>query len=406
MARGDLLDRVERFDLCAGCGLCQGVFGRERIELGLDPRGYLRPLRRGALSRSEQELFAAFCPGLDVRHPAGAAGADPVWGALSSVCTAAAGDPEIRRLGSSGGVLSALQLYLLESGQVDYLVATAVAQDDPVGTRISICRSREELLRGAGSRYAPSAPLASLGELLEAPGRFAFVGKPCDVAALRRLGQRDPRVAAKVPFLLSFMCAGVPSREGSHEVIRRLGAEPDQVAQFRYRGDGWPGLTTMRLKDGSCRSMSYLESWGEILGRYVQWRCKLCPDGTGEFADLACADAWHLAADGTPDFSEHEGRSFALARTPRGEELLERALAAGAVLRLEEASAADLEAVQLHQSYRRRTMLARYLALALVFRGFPRFNLDRLWAASRLVGARSLATSFGGTLLRALRSAR
>src|SRR3712207_7050821 len=38
-------------------------------------------------------------------------------------------------------------------------------------------------------------------------------------------------------------------------------------------------------------------------------RCKICPDGTGEFADIVCADAWY-GKDGYPDFAEREGRSL------------------------------------------------------------------------------------------------
>jgi coenzyme F420 hydrogenase subunit beta len=37
--------------------------------------------------------------------------------------------------------------------------------------------------------------------------------------------------------------------------------------------------------------MSYADSWGGILSRHVQFRCKICPDGTGGFADVVCADA-------------------------------------------------------------------------------------------------------------------
>lgn len=50
--------------------------------------------------------------------------------------------------------------------------------------------------------------------------------------------------------------------------------------------------------------MSYNESWGNILGKYLQKRCKICPDGIGEFADIVCADAWHGDKSGYPNFEE------------------------------------------------------------------------------------------------------
>ena len=50
--------------------------------------------------------------------------------------------------------------------------------------------------------------------------------------------------------------------------------------------------------------MSYAQSWGEILTKHVQFRCKVCPDGSGGFADVACADAWYGDERGYPSFEE------------------------------------------------------------------------------------------------------
>jgi coenzyme F420 hydrogenase subunit beta len=240
-------------------------------------------------------------------------------------------------------------------------------------------------------------------EYLDAPGRFAFVGKPCDVAALRRYGQYDKRVADKVPYLLSFMCAGVPSHHGSNRIIEKLGARVEDVVTFRYRGDGWPGFTVATLKDGTSRSMSYIESWGDILGRYLQWRCKLCPDGSGEFADIACGDAWHLNLDKTPDFSEHEGQSFLLARSSRGMELAQEAMSFGSIKIINDVKPSDIEAVQFHQSYRRKTMSVRYLASACIGIKYPKYHMKTLLKASRRVGYLPLIRAFLGAVKRGLK---
>ena len=90
------------------------------------------------------------------------------------------------------------------------------------------------------------------------------------------------------------------------------------MASFRYRGDGWPGFATVRLKDGREARMSYAESWGGILTNYVQFRCRISPDGTGGFADIACGDAWYADAKGYPLFEEAEGRSLIVSRTRQG----------------------------------------------------------------------------------------
>ena len=167
----------------------------------------------------------------------------------------------------------------------------------------------------AGSRYAPVAPLAAIAAELDAGGRFAFVGKPCDVSALRQWAKHDPRIDVQVVVMLSFFCAGTPSQAGTDRIIKRLGANPDRLASFRYRGDGWPGYATAVEADGRTTRMSYAASWGEILSREVQYRCKICPDAVGGVADIAAADAWYGDEGGYPSFDEQEGRSLIVART-------------------------------------------------------------------------------------------
>lgn len=397
------LDSVKKYDLCTGCGLCEGLFGSECVEVKLDSTGYLRPVQHRILTQNESLILTSVCPGLNVRHNEINEDYDAVWGPIRSIHIGAACDNEVRHLGSSGGVLSAIQIYLLESGKVDYILGTSVSDSNPFGTNISICRTREDVLKCAGSRYAPSSPLKNISEHLELAGRFAFVGKPCDVTALRRLGQFDHRVNDKIQFFLSFMCAGVPSQHGSHNIIKKLGIQIENVDSLRYRGDGWPGLTKAILKDGTTRTMSYIDSWGKILSQYVQWRCKLCPDGTGEFADIACADAWHLDLNGTPDFTEQDGRSFIIIRSEKGNDLFNHCIKANVIDINKEVDSSYLQSVQLHQSYRRKTMLVRYIAMACLGRKHPEFNIKALLYSSSKIGLWPLIRAFVGSIKRGLR---
>lgn len=394
---------VEQANLCSGCGLCQALLGSNRVKINMDANGFLRPTVYAPINDDESSLIASVCPGLNVTHFNADKNYDPIWGPIQSIYRAAAIDEEVRKYGSSGGVLSALQIFLLESGKVDFIVGTSVATDNPLDTKINICKTRADVLKGSGSRYAPSAPLKDIINLLDLPGRFAFVGKPCDVAALRRLGQYDSRVSEKIPYLLSFMCAGIPSRQGTHAILKELGVCPDDVTAFRYRGNGWPGHTTATLKDGTSRSMQYEKSWGHILCHYVQWRCKLCPDGTGEFADIACADAWDIKSDGSPDFSEKEGVSFSIIRSEIGYRLFEDCIKFNSLTIIGKSSVLELQNVQLHQSHRRKTLISRHLAMFILLKKYPAFNTKYLLMASKQIGVWSLLRAFLGAIRRGIK---
>jgi coenzyme F420 hydrogenase subunit beta len=375
-----LIDKIKENGLCTGCGLCAAVAPVGAITIQLNASGYLRPVVHQPLSGETEQQIKAACPALVIKHAPQATPQHPLWGPLQSVRTAYSSDAEIRRQGSSGGVISALADYLISSGKVDFVAQVATSTHDPLANELQISRSREDVLRAAGSRYAPSAPLQSLRALLDSGQRFAFVGKPCDVAALRQYARINPQVDRQVPYMLSFMCAGVPSIKGTHEVIRKLSSSPEKVVSFRYRGDGWPGMTRAVQADGQVFEMDYNSSWGTILNKHLQFRCKICPDGTGEFADVVCADAWY-GKDGYPDFTERDGRSLLLARTAAGEALV-REVMQREVIVASDLAVEEIAKMQPYQVDRKRMVLGRVIATRLARGVAPHYSRLGLVKAS------------------------
>ncbi|MBC7739911.1 MAG: Coenzyme F420 hydrogenase/dehydrogenase, beta subunit C-terminal domain, partial [Candidatus Saccharibacteria bacterium] len=311
-------------------------------------------------------------------------------------------DGDLRFTGASGGALSMLALHLVEAGVVDAVVQIAADPDQPIGNVTVISTDKAGILAAAGSRYAPSAPLERVAALMADGRRFAFVGKPCDAAALRALSRADPAVARAFPVILSFFCAGVPSQTGGQAVLGALGVAPAAVDTFRYRGNGWPGEARAVLKDGTTRAMTYHDSWGKILSKHVQHRCKICADGTGVAADIVCADAWEADAAGYPVFTEAEGVSLIVARTPLGAELIAAAEAAGRI-KTAPFDIATLAGIQPGQRERRRALWARLAALRLVGRPVPDYRGLQIAAAARQNPVTRNIKNFLGTLRRALR---
>jgi coenzyme F420 hydrogenase subunit beta len=402
------LERVAAGDLCAGCGACAAL-APGRITMAMAAPGFLRPLQSAALDPEQEVAIAAVCPGLGQRVDAAGRPDDVLWGPLLTVRTGWATDPAIRFAGASGGALTALLAWLLDSGTVDAVVQVAADPDRPLGNVTVISQSALAVRAAAGSRYAPSAPLAGLGALLQdhrtSGRRFAVVGKPCDAAALRAWTRRDTAAAAAFPVSVSFFCGGVPSETGAGMLLKALDAETGQVTGFRYRGMGWPGRATARLSDGSERSMSYHDSWGNILSRHVQHRCKICADSSGMAADIVCADAWEVDAEGYPLFEEAPGVSLIVARTVLGERLVVAAEAAGEIESMP-LDLAGLAAIQPGQRDRRRAVLARLLAQRLTGRPVPRYSGLNLWRAARQATPRRNLQSFLGMMRRLCRRTR
>lgn len=401
MTPSTALARVARGDLCSGCGGCAAV-APDRIRMEMDAAGWLRPRQTADLDPGQEDAIAAICPGLRLDLDAGDRRDDPLWGPYVACRSGHAVDPALRYQASSGGGLSALVTHLLETGQVDRVLQIAADPDNPVGNVTVLSVTPVEVFAAAGSRYAPSAPLARLEEVLVAEGVSAFIGKPCDVAALRALARRDARIDAKIPVMLSFFCAGVPAQRGAEAVVTKLGVAPGDLAAFRYRGEGWPGFATATRRDGTTARMSYNDSWGTILNRHLQFRCKICADGIGSFADVVCADAWECDENGYPIFEEGDGVSLILSRTVKGEDLVQAAMATGRIS-AQPMEIGTLAAMQPSQASRKATLLSRLAALKVFGRPVPAYAGLNLRSAARKTTLRANLRGFLGMARRVVR---
>lgn len=395
--------RVLRGELCTGCGLCASI-SEGAIRMAEQAPGYARPEATGAVMPAEAERkIAETCPGARVEPWTGKASVvDPYWGPLRTVATGAATDPQTRYEGSSGGLVSALAIQALRAGLVDRVVHIGPDPEEPTRNRTITSRTPQEVIAGAGSRYTASSPLESiLAAVADGGGRMAFIGKPCDVSALRRLARDDAAVAEAVPVMLSFFCAGIPSHGGVGRILAQMGVSPEDVATFRFRGRGWPGMCAAETFDGRLSELTYAESWGGHLSREVQFRCKICPDAVGGVADIACADAWYGDDDGYPAFEEAEGRSLVITRTDMGELLLQAALADKAI-ELEALDPSQIDRMQPGQTRRKRLVLSRKLALPLVFQPSPDMSGLMVGAAARRARPKEAIQNLLGTVRRTL----
>ena len=398
------VSRVLKGELCTGCGLCASV-SEGSIVMSSPPPGYNRPeFVSGTPARAER-VIAAACPGAVIQPWRGAARVHPYWGPWRQVMTGAATAAEVRFEASSGGAISALLIHALQSGMVDRVLHVGADPEHPTRNALAVSRTAAEVIARTGSRYTASSPLEEIDAALAEGGTMAFVGKPCDASALRRLARVDPRVDRHIPLVMSFFCGGIPSHDGVGRILKALEVEPRSVTTFRFRGRGWPGNCVAERDGQPSAEMTYARSWGDYLSKEVQFRCKICPDAVGGAADIACADAWYGDEEGYPSFNEAEGRSLIMVRTERGERLLRQALTAGA-LSAEPLDIGEIDKMQPAQARRKRLILARVAALPLLLQPWPKMaGLSVLTAGLRAPVLESLR-NLVGTLRRTLQGRR
>jgi coenzyme F420 hydrogenase subunit beta len=343
----------------------------------------MRPVVQQPLSVTAEQQILAICPGIVVHGPEEPAPQhDAVWGPAHRIASGHATDPAIRYMAASGGAISAISHYLLETKRVRFVLHVAADKVEPLRADPQISTSRADVLSGAGSWYGPVAPLQDVHRLLDAGEPFAVVGKPCDIAAMRNLARHDPRVDQLVPYMLSFFCEGVPDDTMVTQLLERHGLHPSDVAELRYRGLGCPGPTRVVSKDGSTFDLSYQQVWYGDFHWTMQFRCKICPDATGELADIVAGDIWD---NGKPMHESPDGDNAILARTAKGAQLLADMEAAG-TLNLAPMGYRDLDRVQPHQVRRKCGLWGRLAAMTLRGAVKPTYRHLRLWRAARRAG--------------------
>lgn len=359
------LNAISQQGLCIGCGLCQDIAGSDTVRVALTPEGVERPIIVGDLDHATVDAIYRACPGVKVTGlPAvDAAGAtiDPVWGPWRRIVMAHAADPEVRHLGSTGGALTALGMHLLAMEQVDAILHAAPHPQQPGFGAAHISTTPDEVLAATGSRYGPTAVLTRLDEALRRFDRLAVIAKPCDLSALRLRGSDDPRIGKRVTHRLTMVCGGIMTPSGLAERMIRFGADPETVTGVRYRGHGCPGATRFEMGERAIE-ISYLDFWGKDQSSWtIPYRCKICPDGTGETADIAAADVWPGGSPTEDMLTGDPGTNVVIARTAVGEQLLAAAVGSGHLVVGESATIGDLDLWQPHHVKKKRANWARQM---------------------------------------------
>lgn len=265
-------------NLYIGCIYCASLVGSSMV---LDDTGFLVPSNDStALSAEKEALVKPSCSGIrgdsvftqtDVEPDARF---DQMWERYFLASVGHSTDRDIHYIGFSVVALTGISIWLVESGKVDGVLVTGYDAEYPIGTRSRITADHQEICQGAGSKYCPANPLASLSDVQPGEVQYAVVGQPCNMATLRRAINAGDPIDNNIRFLFSFFCAGTPSDTGNLHLLTRLSVEKREDV-VRHRG------TVAELGDGTVKTCTYNKSWGGVLRRHTHSLCKICADGIG-----------------------------------------------------------------------------------------------------------------------------
>lgn len=368
-----MINKIKKYDLCIGCGLCEAVIGKEVCTMEINDKGFYEPIVNEDLNKKDSKLLKYICPGIHVETTPNKG----AWGSMKSICEAWATDKTIRYKAASGGVVTSLAIFLLEHHSVDAILQVGVKAGSYLHNELKVSRTKDDILANAQSRYAPALVFSNIKRILESSSdTYAFIGKPCDIAGIKNYLSLFPKYKDRIKFFISIFCAGMPSYNATERTWKQSG-HTDEPISLKYRGEGWPGNFCAKFENGDKYEISYNDSWGKILGKSLGFRCKICPDGIGMLADVAVGDSWNTK-DGYPDFTESDGKCFCMIRTDKGLEIMNAARKKGYVDVVE----MDINRIQEQQSYqynRRKLEGWRLLPVMVATCGLINFKGLGIW---------------------------
>lgn len=328
--------------LCHRCGSCVGIC--PTAVLGLDDEEY--PYVKNLSACTDCDLCVRVCPGdeLDIiklYREKFSVETDLIdtHGHFEEAAIAYAQDPSLRQDSTSGGLVTALLLYLLETKRIDG--AAVIAPDSSVlwkGKPI-VARSRAELLSTAKSKYAISPTNTVLSQIREKPGKYAVVGLPCQIHGIEKARRLDARLNERITLTIGLCCHAAIEHEAFRVLWEHLGDKVTKAKRFISRVGKHPGTPHVELEDGTAYPVYFGERSGyrpssieviNILYRlYTPARCLTCFDAMAELADIAVGDPWMAPPE--KDVNFYDGWSFTLLRSPQGLSIFRDALQAGVI---------------------------------------------------------------------------
>lgn len=209
------------------------------------------------------------------------------------------------------GITTRIAQRLLETGQVDAVIAMAPHPDDPWRPMPVVVTRAEDmaLCRGMRMGYAPLIGLVEPA-LKRGHKRLAVIGIPCQIYALRAIQpQLESEHGLQALHVIGIPCSDNTTTERFHQFLELVADRPQDVTYLEFRADY---RVEMRTRDGAVRTIPFLQlPLSKLPPDFFPLTCRTCVDYTNTLSDL------------TVGYMGGQGSQWLLVRNPRGQALLD-----------------------------------------------------------------------------------
>ena len=279
-------------------------------------------------------------------------------------------DTEVRKLGSSGGIISQILIWLLEKGSIDGAVVLDFDELKPWLTKPVIATSKERILECAQSKYIISSVNEILPQIKEFKGNLAFVGLPGQIQSIRKLQLIGSDYVTPIKYLFGPFFGNTLHFSSIKSLLKAYKfGDHHEITKLQFRFGEWPGSTKINLKSGKEIILKKFHA-NYLIPFHIVKQSLLCADFTNEFTDISGGDAW------APVYEERgKGFSTIITRTEVGSKIIREMTEAGV---LTTSPIESSEAVKMHShayDLKKRGTLIRIKFLKILGRNTPEYGL-------------------------------
>lgn len=198
-------------------------------------------------------------------------------------------DEEHRYNSATGGIVTEIASYLLDKKLVDGVLSSYQDEDNNIVSKIFTESSK--IKQSNGSIYRQVNLLNGLEKKLAdyENKTILVIGLPCHILGLSKLKAVKSFRQKKINFLtISIFCKQTKQEEFS-DFIRNL-LDVKEKKSIRYRGNGWPGSSSIENKNILTSNPKLNLFWSSYA--FTPEYCFSCNDPLGLIADISVGDAW------------------------------------------------------------------------------------------------------------------
>lgn len=322
--------------LCVRCGACYGLCPKNLIHV--DNQFYPSMSAKNRLKCTECGSCMQACPSdvnfnkLYLECFRQLPKPTDVVGVVQNAYVGYSTNEKIRYMGSSGGVVTELLLFLLRERIIDQALVCGVNDHNPLIPKPYLAKTEEEIINAAQSKYSIAPQMSLLGEIIRSKVKTAIVGLPCQIHAFRKMQSFSKKRTANVKLVIGLACHRTLETKALSKLLEVSHIRPETVKRVNYRsGEKWPGGIRVYFKTGGgkCLVPDCKDAFNYLRMFYSPERCLTCIDFSAELADLAVMDPW--IRDNSGGYMYSQNYSMILIRNNKAQSYLNRAVADGCV---------------------------------------------------------------------------